>query len=299
MPNDIASQISDLFDLTQKVPSNTMIYLETSGLLLLCAMVAIFVFVKREFGLKFMPVMYGFCVYILFYMLFGSISSSFFTKLDTTNMPVDSVAYLNVLSLIPICACIVFGRFIAMIVLKKYYHDYCDTIGIGLGFALTEAALACFSTLVNYVLCSTINDMGLVAMANSFDDVELATKNIESLYSLITISPFAYIIAGLENIIYLVFHTEISILYYGIAKGDIKKPHMLSLIGITVLMYAPSTISSSGMIPKAAALAIELVIFAAVTVFCVRFHGKNYNDIPAYVNPNKKLKNNRMLKGNR
>lgn len=97
-----------------------------------------------------MPVLYGATSYLLFYIMIGSFLSGLLSLTIPQGAGTATLAVARFMVLLITSSLIVCGRFFAMWFIRKYYAEYCDAYGIGVGVALTEAiitAVTIFSTI--------------------------------------------------------------------------------------------------------------------------------------------------------
>lgn len=296
---DIASELAGIYDLTQTIPTLTTFFIAASGIFLLCAAIGLVLTTKRRVGLRFFPVLYGFSVYILFYVFIGSTLSNLVSMM-AGNAASSALVLIRTVSLLVSTAALVLGRFCAMWFLRKYYPEYCDAYGIGIGVSLTDGIITGATIFINYCLCMTINQTGLAALANSYESVAEATEQMASVWVFIENPSYFYILSGLESLMYLVFHTMVSVLFFAVYHGEMKKLHILTIIGLHLLMYLPGNMYYYGMLfNRITCFLAEALIFAGCILFFLRIHNTFYRNIGPHISekpsgkaaPQKKMPN--------
>ena len=297
MNYDIASELSGLYDLSRTIPASTIFSISASGIFLLCAAVGLILFTKRKVGLRLFPVMYGFTAYLLFYLLIGNFLTSVASLMVRENSSAGVFAAMHLTALILSTASLVGGRFFSMWFIRKYYSDYCDAYGIGVGVSLTEAAITGITILFNYSLCMTINNTGLAELANSYETVEEASQQLAAIWIFFDNPAYTYLLSGIECIIFLIFNTMISVLFYGVYHGEMKKIHILTITGLQALMYFPGNFYSAGLLfNRVSCFIAETAIFAGCVLYFLRIHNTFYRDVTPPV-PDKKKNNGNIGTG--
>lgn len=277
---DIVSELSGLYDLGRTIPTLTIFFIAASGILLLCFGIGLILMTRRYVGLRFFPVLYGATAYLLFYFMIGS----FISGLISMSVPADAgtgiIVFTRFLVLIITSALIVGGRFFAMWFIRKYYPEYCDAYGIGVGVSLTEAIITGITIFLNYSLCRTLNTSGLESLVNSFDSVDEAVTQLEAVLVFYDNPSYTYIFSGVESIMFMIFNTMISVMFYGVFHGELGKVHLLSIIGLQTLIYLPGNLYSSGFLfNRITCFMTEVLIFAACTLLFLRIHNTCFKDI--------------------
>lgn len=297
MNYDIASELSGLYDLSRTIPASTLFFISASGILLLCAAVGLILFTRRKIGLRLFPVMYGFTAYVLFYIIIGNFLTSAASLMMRENSSTGVLAAMHLTALILSTVSLVGGRFLAMWFIRRYYSDYCDAYGIGVGVSLTEAAITGITILFNYSLCTTINNTGLAELANSYETVEEASQQLAAIWIFFDNPSYAYLLSGIESIIFLIFNTMISVLFYGVYHGEMKKLHILTITGLQALMYFPGNFYSAGLLfNRVSCFIAEAAIFAGCMLYFLRIHNAFYHGAAAPV-PDKKKNNGNIGTG--
>ncbi len=285
MNYDIASELSTMFDLSRKIPSLTLAFIAASGILLICFGVGIVLMTKHKVGLRFLPVLYGSTAYLLFYVMIGSFFSGLLSMTISENANTAVTAIMRIVILIVTSSLIVGGRFFAMWFIRKYYSDYCDACGIGVGVSLTEAIINGITIFLNYSLCVTLNSSGLETFVNSYDTVEEAAAQLSSIWFFYENPSYTYIFSGFESIMFMLFNTFISVMFYAIWTGRLKKTHLLSVVGIQALIYLPSSLYSSGVLfNNVGCFITEVLIFAGTTLLFFKMHKTYFKDVTPPVN---------------
>ena len=281
---DIASELSGLYDLSRTVPTLTIFFIAASGIFLLCFGIGIVLMTKRHVGLRFFPVLYGTTAYLLFYLLLGGFVTSLLALAVPENAGALTLALVRLLMLLVTSALIVAGRFFAMWFIRKFYREYCDAYGVGVGFSLTEAVMTGITVFFNYCLCTTLNESGLTSLVNSYDTAEEAIRQLESVMIFYDNPSYAYLLSGGESIFFMIFSTMISVMFYAVYHGELKRPHILSIVGLQTLMYLPGSLYSSGILfNRVGCFLTEALIFAACTLLFLRIHNTYYRNIAAPV----------------
>lgn len=292
---DIASELSGIYDLSRTIPALTIFFIAASGVFLLCFAIGVILMTKRHVGLRFLPVLYGITVYLLFSFMIGSFLSGLISMNIPENISAFNMALVKLLVLLINSAFIVGGRFFAMWFIRRYYNDYCDAYGIGVGAALTEAAISGVLTMFNYSLCKTLNAAGLASFANGYDTVEEAIEQLSALMPLYDDPSYVYMFSGMESIMFLIFNTMISVMFYAVYNGDLKKTHILSIVGLQSLIYIPGKFILTGTLSsRIICLAAELLIFSGSVILFLRIHNTFYRDVKP---PVKETKNKPGSKG--
>lgn len=277
---DIAAELSSLFDLSRTIPKLTLFFIAASGILLLCSCVGLVLMTKRHVGLRFFPVLYGATAYLLFFVIIGSFLSWLISLTIPENADTATIAIIRFIMLLVTSSLIVGGRFFAMWFIRKYYSEYCDAYGIGVGVSITEAIITGITVFINYCLCITLNSSGLEALVNSYDTVEEATAQLNSVLIFYNNPSYTYLLSGIESIMFLVFNTLISVMFYSLWTGKLKKIHLLSIIGLQTAIYLPGSFYSSGVIfNNIGCFLIEVLIFAACTLLFLRIHNTYFKNI--------------------
>lgn len=280
MNYDIASELNGIFDLSRTIPTLTVFFIAASGILLLCFGIGLVIMTKRYVGLRFFPVLYGATAYLLFYVILGSFLSSLLSLTIPENAGTAGIALTRFFVLVVTSSLIVGGRFFAMWFIRKYYSEYCDAYGIGVGVSLTEAIITGVTIFFNYCLCVTLNSSGLEALVNSYDTVAEAATQLNSLKFFYENPSYTYMFSGIESIMFMVFNTLISVMFYGLWQGKLKKPHLLSIIGLQTLMYLPANFYSSGIIfNRIGCFLAEVLIFAGCAFLFIKIHNTYYKNI--------------------
>lgn len=79
---------------------------------------------------------------------------------------------------------------------------------------------------------------------------------------------------------FLIFNTMISVMFYAVCHKELKRLHLVSIIGLQTLMYLPANFYSSGIIfNRIACFITEIIIFAGCVFLFNRIHNKYYKDI--------------------
>lgn len=277
---DIASELSGLFDFSKTIPSLTISFIAASGILLLCACILVTFTARRIVGLRFMPVLYGATSYLLFYIMIGSFLSGLLSLTIPHGAGTATLAVARFMVLLITSSLIVCGRFFAMWFIRKYYAEYCDAYGIGVGVALTEAIITAVTIFLNYSLCLTLNSSGLAALANGYDTIEEATRQLNDVWFLYSSPSYVYLFSGAESIMFLIFNTMISVMFYAVCHKELKRLHLVSIIGLQTLMYLPANLYSSGIIfNRIGCFITEIIIFAGCVFLFNRIHNKYYKNI--------------------
>lgn len=288
---DIASELSGLYDLSRTVPVLTIFFIAASGILLLCFAIGLVLITKRKVGLRLFPVLYGFSAYLLFYIFFGGLLTGIVSTMSGEVSGTANIVILRIITLFVSTASLVGGRFLAMWFIRKYYSDYCDAYGIGAGVSLTEAAFTGITIFVNYCLCTTINNVGLAELANSYETVEDAAYQLAAIWIFFTNPAYAYLLSGIESIMFLVFNTMISVLFYAVYHGEMKKIHILTITGLQALMYCPGSFYTTGLLfNRIGCFVTETIIFVGSILFFFRMHNTYYKDVTPPVTVKEKSK---------
>lgn len=288
---DIASELSGLYDLSRTVPTLTIFFVSASGILLLCFAIGLVLMTKRKVGLRLFPVLYGFTAYLLFYVLLGGFLTSIASLMLGEEISTANLVIARLISLLLSTAALVGGRFFAMWFIRKYYSDYCDAYGIGAGISLTEALLTGITIFLNYCLCMTINNVGLTELANSYESVEEASQQLASIWIFFDNPSYTYLLSGIESIMFLIFNTMISVLFYAVYHGDMKRIHILTITALQALIYFPGNFYSSGLLfSRVGCFVTETVIFAGCILFFLRIHNTFYRDVIPPVTVSRKSK---------
>ena len=286
---DIASELSGIYDLSRTIPTLTVYFIAASGIILLCCAIGLVIMTKKHVGLRFFPILYGITAYLLFYLMIGSFLSSVISMTIPDNVSTLNLALVRLIVLVLTSGLVVGGRFFAMWFIRKYYNEYCDAYGIGVGVSLTEAVITGVTILFNYSLCTTLNTSGLTELANSYDTVEEAMEQLSSLMFFYDNPSYTYMFSGLESIMLLVFNTMISVMFYAVYHGELKKVHILSIVGLQSLMYLPGNLYSAGILfNRVGCFAAEILIFAGSILLFLRVHNTFYRDVKP---PVKEVKN--------
>ena len=282
---DIASELSGIYDLSRTIPTLTVYFIAASGIILLCFAIGLVIMTKKNVGLRFFPILYGITAYLLFYLMMGSFLSSLISMTMPDDISTVNLVIMRLLVLIITSALVVGGRFFAMWFIRKYYNEYCDAYGIGVGVSLTEAVITGITILFNYSLCTTLNTTGLAELANSYDTVDEAVQQLSSLMFFYDNPSYTYMFSGIESIMFLVFNTMISVMFYAVYHGELKKIHILSIVG---LQYLPGNLYSAGILfNRIGCFAAEILIFAGCTLLFLRIHNTYYRGIKPTVKETK------------
>mgnify|MGYP003212748233 FL=1 len=280
MNYDIASELSGIYDLSRTIPTLTVYFIAASGIILLCFAIGLVIMTKKNVGLRFFPILYGITAYLLFYLMIGSFLSSLISTTIPDDISAANLAVMRLLVLIITSALVVGGRFFAMWFIRKYYNEYCDAYGIGVGVSLTEAVITGVTILFNYSLCTTLNANGLAALANSYDTVDEAVQQLSSLMFFYDNPSYTYMFSGIESLMLLVFNTMISVMFYAVYHGELKKIHILSIVGLQSLMYLPGNFYSAGILfNRIGCFTAEVLIFTGCTLLFLRIHNTWYRSI--------------------
>ncbi len=292
MNYDIATELSGIYDLTQSIPNLTTFCIAASGILILIVGIYLILTTKKNVGFHFLPLVYGLTAYFLFYTLIGGMVTTIISKLIPANADRTTMAIAILLSTLATAASLSLGRFGAMWFIKKFYSDYGDAYGIGLGVGLTEGVITAITIFFNYNLCLTINQLGLAEVANSYSSVEEAATQIEALMIFYDTPSYHYLIAGAETIMMMVFHTMISVLFYGVYNNYLKKTHVLAIIGLYTLIMVPSAFTGIDfMFNRVSCFVAELLIIVACVIYFLRVHNTYFKNAKPIVSASKKAKN--------
>lgn len=280
MNYDIASELSGLYNLSSTIPALTTFFIAASGILLLCFAIGLVFVTKRKLGMRLFPVLYGFTAYLLFYIFIGGFLTNIVSLMAGEEISAANLVILRLITLIISTAALVGGRFFAMWFIRKYYSDYCDAYGIGIGVSLTEAIMTLITIFLNYCLCLTINSIGLVELTNSYESVEEAAEQLAYIWIFFENPSYTYLLSGFESIMFLIFNTMISVLFYGVYHGELKKLHLLTITALQTLIYFPGKFYSAGLLfNRIGCFITELVIFVGSILFFIRLHNTFYHDI--------------------
>lgn len=278
---DIASELSSITDLSRTIPDSTLSLMAFAGAAILCTCAVLLILIKRNFGLRFMPVVYGISVYFLFCYFIGSLLSNVVQVICLSGGSTSTrLVIAKALSLVCSIATLVLGRVFAQWFIRKLYAEYCDFFGIGYGLAITEGLIAGIILFFNYVLCLTINANGLTEYLNSYETVELATEQLLALETIFDTPAYYYLLLGISSILKLVFHVASSVMFFAIANKNISKWHILSLMGLTYALYFPEALFSIDVMTNMLInTIIQITVFAGSMYLFVRMHKKYFGNI--------------------
>lgn len=285
MVYDIATELSQTADLTRTIPEATISLMAFAGAALMCACAVLVILVKRNFGLRFMPVLYGASIYLLFCYFIGSVLSNVVNAVFLSGEVTNGMLIVSKsVSLLMSVASLVAGRFFAQWFIKRFYSDYCDYYGIGIGISIIESVMAGIIILLNYVLCLTINTNGLAEYLNSFETLEEAKQQLLALESVIETPAYYYLLLGLGSIMKAVFHVGISTMFFAITSKKLSKVHIVSVMALTYLLYLPESLFSTDAVTSMLISSLLQVAVFGVSIFIfVRVHRKYFSDIkPVY-----------------
>lgn len=291
MNYDIATELSGMYDLTQTIPNITTFCIAASGILILIAGIYTILTTKKNVGFHFLPLVYGVTAYFLFYTLIGGIVNNMINGMISDTGSKTTMAIAVLCSTLATAAILTLGRFAAMWFIKKFYSDYGDAYGIGLGIGITESALTAITIFLNYCLCLTVNDLGLAEVANSYPSLEEATTQVDALMVFFDTPAYYYLISGTETIIMLVFHTMISVLFYGVFNNNLNKTQILTIIGMYTLIMIPSGFTGIDfMFNRISCFIVEILIAAGCIIYFLRIHNTYFKNVAPIMSEAKKAK---------
>lgn len=276
----ISDELAKTYDLTRRVSGETIFFVAFSGILILLAIIVAIFITKRKTDFKLFPVVYGITAYFIFYVFLGGFVNSYIMAMGTTVTNGFSRFVIQILAVILTNGFLICGRFFVMWFINKYYGGYGNAYGVGLGCGLTEALMNGITILFNYSLCLAINAQGLAAFVDSFETIEEATIQLQSVEVLFGTPSYEFVISSLECIIFLAFHIFISVLFYAVFTRDIRPVNVCIILGLYSLMALPSTMYNSGFLFNSIGCIIaEIAIIAFTIVLCLRVHFTYYKNV--------------------
>jgi uncharacterized membrane protein YhfC len=246
------------------VPVLSIIFMSTSAVISIGAPVCLFLFFRRKFNSRALPMVLGIAGFVIFAMLLeGTIHRVVLGKFPLKQeAPVVYIIYgIFMAGIFEETA-----RFVAFKILKRKYAGIGTALSYGIGHGGIESALlAGVSMLIAIVASIIINTGNAEIITGRFRGEALAAINTQ-MEALLTTAPYMFFISGIERMMAIAIQLSLTVVVFYSVYGNNK----LWLFPLAVLLHAiidiPAAAAQTGLL-KNILLVEGIVCLCAVSVF--------------------------------
>lgn len=251
------------------VPVLSILFMGISAILSIGAPIGLFVFLRKKYGLKIVPMLAGIAAFILFALVLESIMHQLILRPDANgnielrNRPVLFMLYGGF-------AAGIFeetARFISFILLKKKYQGFGTALSYGIGHGGAESILLAGLSMISNIIVSLMINSG-------------GTSNLPvNAAQLATINSSMFLISGAERMMALVIQISLSVLVWYAVAGKGKAWLYPAAIVLHAAIDFPAALYQTGAINNIYLVeGLVLVSTVIVVYIAIRAHRRLKQD---------------------
>ncbi|MFP3153959.1 YhfC family intramembrane metalloprotease [Lachnospiraceae bacterium ZAX-1] len=239
------------------VSTRSIIFMAISVLVSIGLPLGLFLFFKKRFGLKVVPMLVGMGSFIVFALILESLVHQIVLRpaadgtIGLTNNPLLFMLYASF-------AAGIFeetGRFLSFLLLKKKYSGIGTGLSYGIGHGGIEAILLCGLSMAGNLVLSLIINTKTVAVLGDSPQILAALETLKDTNS------FLFLVSGLERVFVVAIHISLSILVWLAVNSAGKKWLYLVAIVLHAIVDMPAALMQAGVLTNV--LWVELLVAAS------------------------------------
>jgi len=256
-------------DLTQTVPSETVNYLGTIGMIIVSTIIILLIIFCKRYKARFAPLLMGILAYFLFAFAGYNIIISLMYMIPGFEVAYNNnTAVFSILFLIVFVAMFTAARIICMKIMYPNYVRPGDVLILGLGIGMFEALIYALSSIVLSAWAAGINTSGMTELFKDFTQEEIIS-NYSSISLLFTAPSILWILLCISAIMDMLLNCGLAILTFGVVSKKIPTWWYAVCAGINFFVILPFKLyDTSSVIGVIIPFAIKTILFIiAVYIF--------------------------------
>ncbi len=226
-----------------QVQTLSIVFMAVSALLSIGVPIGLFIFFRRKYKAKFVPVLVGVAAFVLFALILEQTLHAFVLRPDASG----KIALLKQPFLYMLYGCLAAGifeetaRFLSFKLLKKKYNDFSTALSYGVGHGGAEAILLVGLTMINNIILSVMINFDLLATITSGLQGTALKQFQAQMNALISTAPHMFLVAGGERLAALCMQISLSVIvFYSVTcKGK------WWLFPLAILLHAVTNVTAT------------------------------------------------------
>lgn len=262
---ELQFEIPSGYDLSQKVPRNTIMAAIISLIAVLAMTIILCVLVRKRQKGKALGVFAGIAAYMIFFYFAGNtvvniLFGTFFKDYAETKAVLVIVLGL-VMSLVPM-----FGRLLVMKLMSQRMTKASDALSVGVGIMVTEGFLYMVDLLMVVVSCNTINKTGIEAIVSSAGTQEEFTETLDSIFEMINYRAADFFYIGVAAIALMIFHLAVTVIIFAVFQKRESKGWYVFGFAAYFIIQLLNYMANYGVVSVPVKI-ITMILVTAITAF--------------------------------